>query len=109
MSTASFSRISAAKALEILSTQSSPVPRLFDVRDPATFAAAHHPAAVPLNAQGVPAAIAELPRETPVLICCYHGISSQSYAAAFAQNGFPNAYSIDGGWDALEDALEVIA
>jgi rhodanese-related sulfurtransferase len=40
------------------------------------------------------------PTHTPVLIYCYHGISSQYRAQMFIDFGFTEVYSLDGGYDA---------
>ena len=34
-----------------------------------------------------------------ILVCCYHGMSSQSAAAFLCDRGFENVYSIDGGFE----------
>jgi thiosulfate sulfurtransferase len=38
-------------------------------------------------------------KEKPLICCCYHGISSQRAADYFADQGFKEVYSIDGGWE----------
>jgi thiosulfate sulfurtransferase len=32
-------------------------------------------------------------------VCCYHGNSSQGAAQYFAEQGFTQAYSLDGGYE----------
>jgi monothiol glutaredoxin len=46
------------------------------------------------------AALANLPKDTPIAFMCHHGISSQGVAAQFAAHGFTQVYSVDGGIDA---------
>lgn len=46
------------------------------------------------------AALASLPKDTPIAFMCHHGISSQGVAAQFAAHGFTQVYSVDGGIDA---------
>ncbi|MFT4862153.1 MAG: thiosulfate sulfurtransferase, partial [Pseudohongiellaceae bacterium] len=43
----------------------------------------------------------------PLVVCCYHGNSSQSAAAFFAEQGFVQSYSLDGGFEAWQEALGV--
>ena len=38
--------------------------------------------------------------DTPVLVYCYHGISSQNAAAFLIERGFETVYSLDGGFEA---------
>jgi thiosulfate sulfurtransferase len=78
---------------------------LFDIRDPASFAAGHHPKAIRLDNANAETALAPLDRNKPVLILCYHGNSSRMATASLAGQGFTEACSIDGGWDALEEAM----
>ena len=37
---------------------------------------------------------------TPVIVCCYHGISSQQAAQFLIHQGFEEVYSLDGGFAA---------
>ena len=46
------------------------------------------------------AALASLPKDTPVAFMCHHGISSRGVAEQFAAHGFTQVYSVDGGIDA---------
>ena len=43
--------------------------------------------------------LTETRKDRPVLIYCYHGNSSQAYAKAFAESGFCEVYSLDGGYE----------
>ena len=46
------------------------------------------------------AALANLPKDTPIAFMCHHGISSQGVAEQFASHGFTEVYSVDSGIDA---------
>lgn len=46
------------------------------------------------------AALANLPKDTPIAFMCHHGISSRGVAEQFAAHGFTQVYSVDGGIDA---------
>jgi thiosulfate sulfurtransferase len=96
-----YKRIDAATALALVG-EGAP---LFDIRDPQSFAAGHHPFAVRLDNGNAEAELGPLDRTKPVLVCCYHGNSSRMAAASLAAQGFLEACSIDGGWDALEEVM----
>lgn len=97
-----YRRIDATTALALVG-EGAP---LFDIRDPGSFAAGHHPKAIRLDNGNAEAELASLDRTKPILILCYHGNSSRMAAASLAGQGFLDACSIDGGWDALEEALQ---
>ena len=78
--------------------------QLVDIRDRHTFDLGHIPAAKHLDANTVPDFIAGGNREQPVVVCCYHGISSQSAASFLAAQGFKTVYSLDGGFSAWVEA-----
>lgn len=105
--TDAYRRISADTALDLLETLGTGSGKavLFDIRDPGSFGAGHHPAALPLSDANLPAYLASLDRSTTLLVCCYHGNSSQGAARFLADQGFASACSIDGGWDDLAEAL----
>ena len=44
--------------------------------------------------------VSESDKDIPLIVCCYHGISSQGAAAYFAEQGFREVYSLNGGYDA---------
>jgi len=71
---------------------------LLDIRDPQSFAQGHIDNALHIEQINVESFVEEQPKEKPLVICCYHGISSQSAAAYFAEKGFTEVYSLDGGY-----------
>ena len=42
--------------------------------------------------------------EQPILVMCYHGISSQGAAQYLVNQGFEQVYSVDGGFEAWQRA-----
>lgn len=74
-----------------------------DIRDPHSFAAGAIEGAVHISADNVDAFISQSNRSTPLVVCCYHGNASQSAAAYFSENGFEQACSLDGGYEAWKD------
>ena len=72
---------------------------LLDVRTPGERAVAAIEAAVPLDDE-VLARVAELPRDTPLVFLCHHGMRSQQAAMHFAAAGFSTVMNVEGGIDA---------
>lgn len=73
-------------------------PVFVDIRDSQSFATGHIPGSRPLNNDNVAAFVQQTPAETPVVVVCYHGISSQPAADVLQQQGFSIAYSLQGGF-----------
>lgn len=82
---------------------------LFDTRDRATFLRAHIDGAQHLTEAGFGAAMQAVRRSTPVLIYCYRGNASKTWAGMFADFHYAEVYSVDGGHDALAAALALRA
>jgi thiosulfate sulfurtransferase len=76
---------------------------IFDIRDPGSYAEGHIEGARHIEEVDVDAFIAEHDKTKPVVFCCYHGNSSQSAAQFFAEKGFSDVYSLDGGFAAWSD------
>ena len=38
-------------------------------------------------------------KETSIIVCCYHGQSSQNFSQSLCQIGYKNVYSLDGGYE----------
>lgn len=75
-------------------------PTLVDIRDPASFAEAHIAGARNIVEQEAAAAlIAEAPKDHPLVVYCYHGMSSQGAAQFFCSQGFGEVYSMIGGFE----------
>ncbi|MGJ5181960.1 ankyrin repeat domain-containing protein [Bradyrhizobium oligotrophicum] len=77
----------------------------FDVRDQASFNAAHIAGAQHLTQRNLPELIAGTTRRTAILIYCYHGHASQDYAQTLSDFGFTEVYSLDGGYEAWRQCL----
>lgn len=78
---------------------------LVDIRDPQSFAAGHASGAFHLTNDSLPAFIAQAESAAAVLVMCYHGNSSKGAAQYLLTQGFAEAYSIDGGFDAWRTAF----
>ncbi|TVP90732.1 MAG: thiosulfate sulfurtransferase GlpE [Pseudomonadaceae bacterium] len=73
--------------------------QLIDIRDPQSFALGHMPGAVRLDNSNLAAWVADAERAKPLIVCCYHGNSSQPAADYLAGLGFNEVYSLDGGFE----------
>ena len=69
-----------------------------DIRDPASFQAGHIPNALHLSNESLPDFLRTADFDAPVVVCCYHGISSQQAAQFLISQDFTEVYSLDGGF-----------
>jgi len=74
-----------------------------DIRDVHSFIAGSIPGAVHITADNVDAFLASSNPALPLIVCCYHGNASQGAAAYFSENGFEQACSLDGGYEAWKE------
>ena len=77
-----------------------------DIRDPASYRAAHIPGALHLHDSNVQEFIENTDKETPVVVYCYHGNSSLGATAYFVENGFQDVASMSGGFEAWRQVYE---
>ena len=91
-----FEHIDAARTAEWLEQGGV---ELVDIRDPHSFAAGHIANARHLSNENVGQFLEEADRATPVIVCCYHGNSSQQAAQFLIQQGFEQVFSLDGGFE----------
>lgn len=70
-----------------------------DVRDPASFQAAHVPGALLLNDANIQDFVTKTDKKKPVVVYCYHGHTSQGAAAYLMDQGFEEVYSVIGGFE----------
>lgn len=79
---------------------------LLDVREPFELARARVPEAMHVPMQQVPARLAELPRDRPLLVLCHHGARSQAVADWLLANGFTDVANVAGGIAAWADEVD---
>ncbi len=79
--------------------------KLFDVRDLQSYQQEHLDGAMHLSEDRVPLWVGRLPKEAPVLVYCYHGNASKTFAQMFSDFRFARVYSVDGGYRPLATAL----
>ena len=94
-----FRRIDAETARQLLARD--PV-LVLDSRDQASFELARIASARRLSSDNLDATLLGTPKATPVLLYCYHGNASQIYGQMFADFGFAEVYSLDGGFEAWQ-------
>lgn len=92
-----FTCISPDQAQDILKQGDAVV---VDMRDPQAYAEACIDGAVHLDNDSIAGFLNSTSRDTPVLIYCYHGISSVSAGQFLVEQGFQQVMSIDGGFEA---------
>lgn len=80
--------------------------KVVDIRDQQSFALGHIPGAYHLTGDSITQFIQDNALDMPVVVCCYHGISSQQAAQYMLQQGFSEVYSMDGGFEAWRNTYE---
>lgn len=99
-----FKRINHQQARDMLNDpQTGSSVQIVDIRDDESYAAGHIKGAVHLHNANIQDFIAQADLDAPLLVCCYHGHMSQSAAAYLAEQGFSDAYSLDGGYEGWPD------
>ena len=78
---------------------------VFDVRDLTSYRQGHVDGAAHLSEDRVSPWLKRLPKDAPVVIYCYKGHASQTYAQMFADFRFSRVFSVDGGYEPLAAAL----
>ena len=73
---------------------------IVDIRDSASFKSEHIPNAIHLSDDTVQQFISNTDKEKPLVVYCYHGISSRGAAAYFSEQGFKEVSSMTGGFEA---------
>lgn len=101
----SFQRISPSHAIALLAAETDAT--LFDVRDIDAYRKGHLQGAIQLSEDRFLAWMKKLEKERPVVIYCYHGNASQTYAQMFADFRFSQVFSVDGGYEALSKLISV--
>ena len=88
-----FTRISTTEAARLVAEENA---QLVDIRDEQSFTAGHINSAQHIGNHNIQDFINNGDCERPLVVYCYHGNSSQSAAAYFAEQGFTQ--SLQYGW-----------
>ncbi len=94
-----FTRISTQQAHNFLNDKTA---QFVDIRDEQSFVQGCIPGSLSLQQHNLQDFIETADLDAPLLVCCYHGISSQSAAQLLHEKGFEQIYSIDGGFEAWQ-------
>ena len=92
-----FRGINVAAARDIMSRGDALV---LDVRDADSYRRGHIEGSRLATKENLSTYLSDAPKNKPVIICCYHGVSSRAFAKAFAERGFSDVSSLDGGYEA---------
>ncbi|UKA06377.1 thiosulfate sulfurtransferase GlpE [Photobacterium damselae subsp. damselae] len=98
-----FTPISAENAYQLLQQNDSDAV-LVDIRDIQSFSQSHPEQAFHLTNDTMVSFMDEVDFEQPVIVMCYHGISSQGAAQYLLHQGFEQVYSLEGGFEAWRRA-----
>jgi thiosulfate sulfurtransferase len=80
--------------------------KVVDIRDDQSFELGHIPSSYHLSNKNISQFINDNQFNMPVVVCCYHGISSQQAAQHLIHQGFKQVYSMDGGFEAWRTHFE---
>ena len=72
---------------------------IIDVRDQDSFATGHIEGAIQLSVADMKIFCQSTPKSQPILVYCYHGISSQAVGQHLQDQGFLTVYSLIGGFE----------
>lgn len=81
---------------------------IVDIRDKKSFQQGHIQGAIHLDNNSVTHFLSDADKSKPIIVCCYHGNSSQSAADFFSQQGFNESYTMDGGmaeWNMTQSTI----
>ena len=95
MINSAFKRIPAEAAKTLIDKGAT----IADIRDPDSFARGHIKGALHISNLSIQAFIEANDLDKPIVVCCFHGNSSQSAAQYLCEQGFEEVYSLDGGFE----------
>jgi monothiol glutaredoxin len=96
--------LSPAETVEFL--KSHPEAKLLDVRTEEEYETARIKGAVLINSPAKAEEILALPKETPLVFHCHHGMKSLQAAIWFRQKGFTQVFNLAGGIDAWSHEVD---
>ena len=77
---------------------------LADIRDDVRFAHSHPKGAFHLTNQSFLQFEELVDFDSPIIVSCYHGVSSKNVATFLVEQGYENVFSMIGGFDGWEKA-----
>ncbi|GLO62280.1 thiosulfate sulfurtransferase GlpE [Vibrio sp. MACH09] len=97
----SFKQIDSKGAQQLLNEDNAV---MVDIRDMGSFATSHAASARHLTNDNIVEFMNEIDYQQPVLVMCYHGVSSQGAAEYLVNQGYEDVYSVIGGFSAWHTA-----
>ena len=91
-----FKTINANAACELLKEGKA---KFVDIRDPQSFEQGRIKGALRLDNNNISQFVGEEDKDQPLVVCCYHGMSSQNAAQFLVDQGFKQVYSLEGGFE----------
>tara|TARA_R110001592_G_scaffold1463_2_gene8735 strand:+ start:1408 stop:1740 length:333 start_codon:yes stop_codon:yes gene_type:complete len=91
----SFKHMQVSDLHEVLNNKTHVV---VDIRDAASFANGRITDALHLTNENLADFLRDADPDDPVVVCCYHGHSSQQAAQFLVSQDFTQVYSLDGGF-----------
>lgn len=73
--------------------------KVVDIRDEQSYEQAHIPGSYHLTNDSIQRFMEDNDFDTPIVVVCYHGHSSQQAAQYMLHQGFEEVYSMDGGFE----------
>jgi len=95
VSDSSFKHMSVSELQAVMADKSHVV---VDIRDANSFANGRIAQSIHLTNESLQDFLREADPDAPVVVCCYHGISSQQAAQFLISQDFTDVYSLDGGF-----------
>lgn len=94
-------QISPQKAWDLMQQEDC---ALLDIRDMPRYRQSHAKDAFHLTNQSYGIFQDEYDYDQPIIVMCYHGVSSQNVGAFLIEQGYEQVYSVEGGFEAWERA-----
>ena len=91
-----FKFIEPDQAIDKISNERSIV---VDIRDKDSFDQGHIDGALNLSNNNIDNFVSDTEKNQSIIVCCYHGNSSQRAAQFLTDRGFKNVYSLNGGYE----------
>ena len=79
---------------------------VLDIREAEELAVCTIDGSITIPIQQVPNELKGLPRESPLIVVCHHGMRSAMVTEFLRKNGFDNAWNLAGGIDAWARLVE---
>lgn len=83
---------------ELQAGMENKAPVIVDIRDANSFESGRIAGAINLTNESLPDFLRDADFDSPVVVCCYHGVSSQQAAQFLVSQDFTEVYSLDGGF-----------